>query len=193
MKTPIITIAATLGLLIACACRARSEEYYIPAQALSPGGPESQRLDAVEHRVAATPSADNGPGRFVPQELIQWFLDDLRATVIGLGGNAVGIARLDAGALILRYDHHGGKNWPYDDIYSERPVTHLGEVFLIHDEQYEQDVFLGQMSLFQSDLSLIDNMWSLPLDEQPGLVGNAYRLLATAAFGLKTSAWNWWH
>ena len=168
MKTLTTIIAVHLGLLTACACQA----------------------DRVVGN--GIPGDHQAPGRFVPEELVHWFLDDLWAIAIGLEGNVVGIARLDTGALIPRYDRHGGKHWPYEDIHARQPVTHLGEVFLIHDEQYEQDVALGQMSLLDSDLSLIDNMWSLSLDRQPGPVGHAYRILATVAFGLKTSAWNWW-
>lgn len=136
---------------------------------------------------------ETNPVRLTPSNVAVWLFDDARATVTGLTGNLLGLVRLDYTAILPRYDHHGGKNWPYDDIYTESPLTYLGGVFFVHDEEYELQVYTGKMKIMTSDLTLIKNMWTLRPTEQPGPVGQSYRILATAAFGIKTAAWDWWH
>ena len=180
MKITIRLTTVTLFLVAAAGHATPTKERALSSMAESPA--------------VTSPRQPDGPvrARFVPRELLRWVTDDARATVTGLRGNLQGFARLDVHAVLPRSDHHGGKNWPYDPIYDMEPITHLGAVFLGHDAQYEYDIPEGNMTRLQSDLMLMRSLWSLPLDQHPGPGGSVYRVLATGAFGLKSSLWTWW-
>ena len=133
--------------------------------------------------------------------LVTWAGNDAIAMAIGAGANVGGIryhgARVVGGlatgdlgmakqqglkmrdSIVPRYDRHGGPGWGDP---KQKGITPLDNIaFRPHDDRYQS----LNPDYLDADKRLLKDMWKLPLKDQPGPFGQAYRVEATAAFVLK--------